>query len=115
MGNYYFTYWINKHGKDEFAKLANTVASNTTIPKSIKGKINNDEYLFHYFWVVYCIVTLNYFGLDSEQISFVLDLFMKMGISKVFRPSEILEVQKDVIPDIVKYIEKDLFDTYKSE
>ena len=30
------------------------------------------------------------------------------GISKLFSPTEILKVQKDVIPEIIDYIEKDL-------
>lgn len=113
MRNYYFTFWITKHGKEEFAELINKVARNTTIPEKIKGKVDKDEYLFHYFWVVYCIVALNHFGLNESQISFYLDLSMTAGSSKLFPPTEILEAQKDVIPDIVKYIEKDLSNEYK--
>lgn len=108
MENYYFTFWIAKYGKNEFTKLINKVARNATIPKELKGKVDKDEYLFHYFWVVYCIVSLKHFGLNLKQISFMLELCLSTGTSKLFPPAEILEVQKDIIPDIVKYIEKDL-------
>lgn len=108
MNNFYFTYWIARHGKEEFTELINKVVGNTTIPSKLKGKVNKDEYLFHYFWIVYCIVALKHFGLNLKQISLMQELCLATGTSKLFPPADILEVQKDVIPEITKYIEKDL-------
>lgn len=110
MENYYFTFWIAKHGKEKFTELINNVVSKSTMPKALKGKVDINEYAFHYFWAVYCIVALKHFGLSEKQISFYLDLSMVTGCSKLFIPSEILEVQMDNIPEIVKYIEMDLND-----
>lgn len=61
------------------------------------------------------MVTLDYFGLNTQQISYFLDFSITLGTSKLFPPAKILEDQKDVIPDIVKYIEKDLSDEYEGE
>lgn len=108
MENYYFTFWIAKHGKDTFIKLSNKVLEKTTLPDILKGKVNKDEYAFHYFWAVYCIVALNYFGLSENQIAFFLDLSMTTGLSKLYPPKEILKTQKDNIPEIVKFIKEDL-------
>ena len=113
MGNDYFTFWIRKYGRDTFSNIANNVVSKTTLPEKLKGKIDKEDYAFHYFLIVYCIVALNHFGLSDEQISFYLDLSIKTGASQLYKPSEILELQKDNIPEIVKYIEMDLNDAYK--
>ena len=43
----------------------------------------------------------------------MLELCLSTGTSKLFPPAEVLEVQKDIIPDIVKYIEKDLSNLIK--
>lgn len=42
----------------------------------------------------------------------MLDLSLTPGTSKTFPPSEILEAQKEVIPEIEEYIRKD-FNFYK--
>lgn len=73
------------------------------------GNTIRDEFLIEYCIV---IVALNYFGLSTNQISFMLDLSLTPGTSKTFPPSEILEAQKEVIPEIEEYIRKD-FNFYK--
>lgn len=108
MENDYFTFWIRKYGREIFSNLANNVVSKTSLPEKLKGKIDKEDYAFHYFWIVYCIVALNHFGLSNEQISFYLDLSIKTGASQLYKPSEILEIQKDNIPEIIKYINEDL-------
>lgn len=108
MESFYFTYWIAKHGKDEFKKLTDKVCTKMSVPSKIKNDLGTDEYLFQYFYVVYYTITLNYLGLDKKQISFLLDLSLTPGTCKLFPPAEILEVQKDIIPDIEKYIKQDL-------
>lgn len=108
MDNYYFTFWIKKYGKDSFRELCNNVCRKISDPLKIQEKMNKDEYLFHYFYVVYYTITLNYFGLDTKQISLLLDMSLTPGTSKLFSPEEILKVQKDVIPEIENYIKKDL-------
>lgn len=114
MGNYFHTFWISKHGKKELYELIGKVCSKTKIPEKVKQEIEEEEYLFNYFFIVYCIVGLNYFGLNNEQISFFLDLCMTLGTCKAFPPAKILEEQKDVISDIVTYIKEDL-KIYKGE
>lgn len=106
--NLYFTYWIQRYGKEEFKKLTDKVCKQTRVPLEIKQEYGTDDYLFHYFFAVYCIITLNYFGLSNKQIAFILDLSIGPGISKLFPPGEILEEQKDAIPDMLKFIKKDL-------
>lgn len=108
MDNYYFTYWIKKHGREKFRELSNKVCEKTTVPLKIRKKYGKDEYLFHYFYVVYYTIVLHYFGLDTTQISMILDISLTPGVSKLFSPAEILEVQKDVIPEIEQYILEDL-------
>lgn len=112
MTNYYFTYWIARYGKDAFKNLADKICKNIKIPASIIEVLEKDELLTEYCIVVYCIVALNYFGLNTKQIAFMLDLSITPGTSKAFSPSEILEAQKRVIPEIEEYIRKD-FNFYK--
>ena len=112
MPNYYFTYWIASHGKDAFKNLADKICQNIKIPTPIIKALGKDEFLIEYCIVVYNIVALNYFGLSTNQISFMLDLSLTPGTSKVFPPCEILEAQKEVIPEIEEYIRKD-FNFYK--
>lgn len=107
MYNDYFTFWIQRHGRKDFEELINKVCQNTTIPKKIQS-IPKDDYLFHYFFIAYCIITLDYFGLTSHQISFILDLSLTLGICKAFPPERILEEQKNVIPDVLEFVKKDL-------
>lgn len=114
MNNYYFTFWIARHGKENFKNLSSKVCHNISIPKEIKENMNTDEYLFHYFFIVYCSVALKYFGMDTKQISFALDLLIAPGTSKTFPPNKIFEDQKNVIPEIEKYIIQDL-EIYKTE
>lgn len=108
MDNYYFTFWIKRYGRKAFRELSDKICTKISVPLEIKGKMNKDEYLFHYFYVVYYTITLNYFGLDIKQISLLLDMSLTPGTSKLFPPDEILKVQKDVIPEIENYIKKDL-------
>ena len=54
MNNYYFTFWIARHSKENFKALSSKVCHNASIPQEIQGNINTDEYLFHYFFIVYC-------------------------------------------------------------
>ena len=109
MPNYYFTYWIARYGKDAFKNLADKICQNIKIPTSIIKALGKDEFLIEYCIVVYNIVALNYFGLNTRQISFMLDLAITPGTSKAFPPVEILEAQKEVIPEIEKYIRKDFY------
>lgn len=91
MENLYFTFWIQKHGKELFTQLINLVTENATLPETIQNpdsNISKDEYLFHYFFVVYCMATLDYFGLNTDQISFTLDLFMPLGVCEAFPPKK---------------------------
>lgn len=108
MKMYYFTYWIQRHGRSTFKKLSDQVLSKISVPNKIKKEMETDEYLFHYFMVVYYVIALNYFGLPIEQISFLVDFILVPGTCKLFSPSEILETQKDMIPIIEEYIKKDL-------
>lgn len=108
MDNYYFTFWIKRYGKGAFRQLINKVCSKITVPLEMKKKINTDEYLFHYFYVVYYTIALNYFGLDIKQISVLIDMSLTPGTCELFSPEEILKVQKDVIPEIENYVKKDL-------
>ena len=54
------------------------------------------------------IVSLHYFGLETRQISLLLDLAIEVGASKAFPPNEILEIHKEVIPEIEDFIKQDL-------
>lgn len=95
-----------------FSKVSDKICQNIKIPIPIIKAPGKDEFLIEYCIVVYNIVALNYFGLSTNQISFILDLSLTPGTSKVFPPCEILEVQKEVIPEIEEYIRKD-FNFYK--
>lgn len=112
MSNYYFTYWIARYGKEAFKDLADKICKNIKIPEPIIKTLRKDEILTEYCIVVYCIIALNYFGLNTNQIAFILDLAITPGTSKAFPPYKILEAQKEVIPEIEKYIRKD-FNFYK--
>lgn len=112
MSNYYFTYWIARYGKEAFKNLTDKICHNIKVPMPILKTIGKDDFLTEYCIVVYCIVALNYFGLNTMQIAFMLDLAITSGTSKVFPPTEILEIQKEVIPIIEEYIRKD-FKFYK--
>ena len=113
MNNYYFTFWIARHSKENFKALSSKVCHNASIPQEIQENINTDEYLFHYFFIVYCSVALKFFGLNIEQISFTLDLLITPGTSKIFPPEKTFEIHKDVITEIEKYVLQDL-ETYKA-
>lgn len=108
MDNYYFTYWIKRYGRKNLKELSDKVCEKATVPLKICQKYGTDEFLFHYFYTVYYTVALQYFGLDTKQISLLLDMALAPGICKLFSPDKILEVQKDVIPEIEQYIQKDL-------
>lgn len=95
-----------------FSKVSDKICQNIKIPIPIIKAPGKDEFLIEYCIVVYNIVALNYFGLSTNQISFMLDLSLTPGTSKAFPPSEILEAQKEVIPEIEDYIRKD-FNFYK--
>lgn len=108
--NLYFTYWIKRYGIDNFKTITYKVCSKAKIPDEIKNSpdYNKDEFLFHYFWIVYCIISFNYFGLNAEQISMCLDLGVAPGTCQMYSPSEVLEIQKDNIPYMLEFIKKDL-------
>lgn len=108
MENYYFTYWIKRYGREKFQDLTTKVFKNMILPKGIGTTVSKDEYLFHYFFMTYYIVSLHYFGLDTRQISLLLDLAIEAGASKAFPPNEILEIHKEVIPEIEDFIKQDL-------
>lgn len=107
MNDNYFSYWVARYGRNAFTSLVNKVCEKVVVPKEFKDKKLREEYLIQYFYMVYYIVTLDYFGLDTKQIYFVLD-FLNLGLYQAFLPTEILEVQKDAIPDILYYVDKDL-------
>ena len=108
MENYYFTYWIKRYGREKFQDLTTEVFKNMKLPKGIGTTVSKDEYLFHYFFMTYYIVSLHYFGLDTRQISLLLDLAIEAGASKAFPPNEILKIHKEVIPEIEDFIKQDL-------
>ena len=108
--NLYFTYWIKRYGIEKFKILTDKICSKAVIPAEIKNSpdYNKDIFLFHYFWIVYCIVSYNYFGLNTKQISMCLDLSVAPGTCKMYSPAEVLKVQKDNIPYMLEFIKKDL-------
>ncbi len=108
MPNYYFTYWIARYGKKALKDLMDKMCKHIRIPVDIIKAVGKDEFLTEYCIVVYYIITLNYFGLSTKQISLLLDLSFTPGVSKAFPPTEILEDQKEVIQEIEEYIRKDL-------
>lgn len=108
MENYYFTYWIKRYGKEKFQDLTTKVFKNMKLPKNIGTIVSKDEYLFHYFFITYYIVALHYFGLNTNQISLLLDLAIETGASKAFSPEEILELHRENIAEIEEFIKQDL-------
>lgn len=108
--NLYFTYWIKRYGIDNFKTITHKVCSKAIIPEEIKKApdYNSNVYLFHYFWMVYCIVSYHHLGLNTKQISMCLDLSVAPGTCKMYNPTEILEIQKDNIPYMLEFIKKDL-------
>lgn len=109
MDKLFFTYWIARYGKKNLKDLTDKVCSKIKVPKEIKEKvIDLNEYLFNYFYIVYYIVALNYFNVSIDKICLLVDLAFTPGTCKLFPPAEILKVQKENIPLIIHYIEKDL-------
>lgn len=108
MERLFFTYWIARYGKESFKRLSSKVCQRHKVPFVIKQKVNLDEYLFNYFAVVYYIIALDYFQISIDKICFLMDLAFTPGTCKLFPPKEVLEVQKDNIPEIISYIKKDL-------
>lgn len=108
MERIFFTYWIARYGKESFRQLTNKVCHKLRISKAILKKVDIDQYLFNYFAIVYFVVALDYFKVSVDKICFLLDLAFVPGTCKLFSPAEILKVQKDNIPEIIKYVEKDL-------
>ncbi len=107
MGDNYFSYWVARHGRNAFINLVNKVCKKVKVPEKVEEQLKKEEYLIQYFYMVYYIVTLDHFGLDAKHIYFILD-FLHLGAYQEFSPEEILKVQKDAIPDILYYVEKDL-------
>ena len=106
--NFYFTYWMARYSKGEFTELVTKMCQNIKIPVEIgKGKIR-DEYIFQYFYALYCISALDSFGLNEKQISLCLDLLMTVGCSKLYPPAKMLERHRNLIPEIIEYVNKDL-------
>lgn len=108
MDRHYFTFWIAKYGKQNFKELIDKACHKISVPEKILEKKLVDEYLFNYFYVVYFTIMLHLFGISEDKIGFILDYSLTPGVCKLFSPSEILKVQKDLIPEIKKYIDKDL-------
>lgn len=109
MDKLFFTYWIARYGKENLKDITGKVCSKIKVPKEIKENvIDLDEYLFNYFYIVYYTIVLNYFNVSIDKICLLVDLAFTPGTCKLFPPSEILEVQKENIPQIIYYIEKDL-------
>lgn len=108
MPNYYFTYWIARYGKGTFKNLADRICKKIKLPIEVIEKVGKDEVLVQYCLVVYYVVALNYFGLNKKQIALMLDLGLTPGTSVAFPPDEILNDQKELIPEIEDYIKKDL-------
>ena len=109
MANYYFTYWMLEHGKEKFVDITNKVFQKAVVPEELKNlkDVNKDEFLFHYFFIVYYVVTLFYFGVDEKQISMCLDIVVAPGLSSIFKPRDILDQQKDNILELTTYIQED--------
>ena len=105
--NFYFTYWISRHGRNNFLTILNQICSNVTVPKEIP-ETNKADYLYQYFYASYLVLALKNFGLKTNEISFVLDMCLVPGVSNLYPVKYILKKHQDMIPDIKKYIEKDL-------
>lgn len=112
MANYYITYWIQEHGKEKFVDLMKKISKNANMPQKIKKLNMSNEWLIHYFLMVYFTVLLNYFKLDVKQIAMCLDVLTGPGLNKLFSPEEILREQESIIPEIEKYIQEDFNEYY---
>ena len=106
--DYYFTYWIRNHSKEEFKSISDKVLNKVHFPKILKMCVSKDELAISYFFMVYVIITMHIFGLDTKQISFLLDMTITTDTSKCFKPEEVLKNHADAIPIIEKYVRKDL-------
>lgn len=107
MNNYYFTYLMQEHGKENI----NLLISNVLKAANIEGKIqafNLNDWNFIYFFSVYFCTILKHFGLEFEQIDLCLDTVIAPGWSNMFDSKEIFEIQKKNIPEIEKLIDKEL-------
>ena len=112
MYQYYFTYLMHEYGKENFNNLTNKILSKGKLKGKIEKFSISEDWLFLYFCSVYYTITLNYLGLNQQQIDFFLDVIIAPGFSKIFNPKELLEKHSDVIPEIEGYIKKELKEYY---
>lgn len=112
MANYYLTYWIGEHGKENFKELVDKVSANAKLPKKIAEKNLTDEWISNYFLATYFSILLNHFGLNVNQITMCVDILVGPGFNTLFSPEEILKDQKDLIPEFEKYIDEDYNEYY---
>ena len=102
--NYYINFWVDRIGKPKFLVLISKTLINIKFPSGI----DEDEYLLIYFHIFYLAVALKCCGLTIPQIAFFIDLSTNPSTSDTFKISQIFEEQKNVIPDLTKYITEDL-------
>ena len=107
MNNYYFSYLMKEYGENKINNLISSVLDKGKIHGQITA-FNMDDWNFLYFFSVYFCVLLNHFGLDINQIELCLDIVIAPGWSKMFKPKRILKMQKDLIPEIEEFIQKEL-------
>lgn len=106
MNNYYFSYLMQEHGKEN----VNQLISNVLNDGKIEGKIasfNLNDWNFIYFFSVYFCTTLKHFGLNCKQIDLCLDTVIAPGWSNMYNSEKIFEIQKKNIPEIEKLIDKE--------
>ena len=108
MDNLFFTGWIARHGKENLRRLVDLVVDGVYITKDMAECFDIEDFTMHYFWVVYCIIALKHLGLSEKQIAFFIDLSLSDGISKHFKPADILERHKNAIREINRYVDLDL-------
>lgn len=102
--NYYINFWVDRIGKPKFLVLISKTLINIKFPPNI----NEEEYLLFYFHIFYLAVALKCCGLSTYQMAFFIDLSTNPSTSEAFELSQMFEEQKNVIPDLTKYIKEDL-------
>lgn len=105
MNNYYFTYLMQEHGKQDFNKLISNILVDGKFEK-IK-EFNLNDWSFIYFFSVYFCTTLKYFGLSKEQINMCLDIVVAPGWNCMLDIDKMFKVQKRNIVEIEKILEKE--------
>jgi len=110
MNNYYFTYLMQKQGKQDFNKLISNILIDGKFEK-IK-EFNLNDWSFIYFFSVYFSTTLKYFGLSKEQINMCLDIVIAPGWNCMLDIDEMFKIQNKNIVEIEKTLKKEFRENY---